>query len=313
MKVLVTGGLGFMGSDFVRYLCEEGLADSVIVFDNYSYSASERRIESVRSDINVIRGDIRNPEQVQEATSGVDLVFNFAAETHNDNSLLRPLEFVSTNTLGVANLLEAGRSNQFHLHQVSTDEVFGDMEVGSALRFNEESILRPSSPYSASKAGAELLALAWERSFHARVTISNSSNNFGLGQHPEKFIPRMISLILEGKKPQVYGDGLNVRDWLHVRDHSKAIWSIATRGTSGDRYLVGAEQLRSNLEILGSINAAFEMGPENIEFVDDRPGHDRQYASDASKLREELGWRPEGPAIEAWIVEEVARRKKSDI
>jgi dTDP-glucose 4,6-dehydratase len=306
MKVLITGGLGFMGSDMVRFLVSESLVSELRIFDNFSYSADSSRIASVSKHAEVIKGDLRNLDQVMHATSNVDLVINFAAETHNDNSLLRPLDFLETNTIGVANLLEAGRKNDFRLHQVSTDEVFGDMPVGANERFTESSVLSPSSPYSASKAAAELLCLAWARSFDADVTISNSSNNFGPMQHQEKFIPRMISLIREGKAPELYGDGSNVRDWIYVRDHSRAVWTIAKHANSGDRVIVSSEQTRSNLQVLEAINAAFGHGRENVRFVEDRPGHDRQYASDASYLRAKFGWTPTGPAIEAWISETVA-------
>ena len=306
MKVLITGGLGFMGSDMVKFLVGENLVSELRIFDNFSYSADVARIGSVSNQVEVIKGDLRRQDQVRNATSSVDLVINFSAETHNDNSLSRPLDFVDTNTNGVANLLEAGRENGFRLHQVSTDEVFGDMPVGSLEKFDESSPLSPSSPYSASKAAAELLCLAWARSFSANVTISNSSNNFGPMQHPEKFIPRMISLIHDGKAPELYGDGSNVRDWIFVRDHSRAVWSVAKHADSGDRVVISSEQPRSNLQILQTINAAFGHSPDNVRFVDDRPGHDRQYASDSSYLRAKFGWAPAGPAIETWISEVVS-------
>jgi dTDP-glucose 4,6-dehydratase len=238
---------------------------------------------------------------MKRITRDADLVVNFAAETHNDNSLVRPLDFVDSNINGVASLLEAARENGFRLHQVSTDEVFGDMPVGSEERFVEESPIHPSSPYSASKAAGDSLCLGWFRSFGVDVTISNSANNFGPFQHPEKLIPRSIELIRSGEKPKIFGDGSNVRDWINVRDHSRAVFEIATRAVSGSRYIVSAHNLVSNLELIHALNQCLGMPAHHFEFVTDRPGHDRQYASDSSKLRSDLAWAPVEKDLESWL------------
>lgn len=308
-KVVVAGGLGFMGSDFVRFLGSQHPELEVVVVDNFSYSADPERIAQLDSAPEILRADIRDLDSMLNVTAGADLVINFAAETHNDNSLKRPLDFVSANIDGVATLLEAARLNKFRLHQVSTDEVFGDMEVGSEGRFVEDSPIHPSSPYSASKAAGDALCLGWHRSFGVDVTISNSANNFGPFQHPEKLIPRSIELIRSGEMPKVYGDGTNVRDWINVRDHTLAVWQIATSATSGSRFNVSAHDLLSNNELIATLNAALGMAPDNFEFVVDRPGHDRQYASSSKKLRSELGWKPEGVPIRQWLSQLGATRQ----
>lgn len=302
-KAVVTGGLGFMGSDFVHFLVENQPDVEVLVIDNFSYSADLSRISGLENLVDVVKADIRNLDSMLELTQGIDLVFNFAAETHNDNSLTRPLDFVSTNIDGVANLLESARANGFRLHQVSTDEVFGDMEIGSEQRFNEDSPFRPSSPYSASKAAADSLCLGWFRSFNVDVTISNSANNFGANQHQEKLIPRSISLINSGQKPKIYGNGSNVRDWINVRDHSRAVWDIASKALSGSRYVVSAHNLVSNLELIRSLCLALGKPEDYFEFVVDRPGHDRQYASTSARLRSELSWEPVNTNLQDWLQE----------
>jgi dTDP-glucose 4,6-dehydratase len=302
-KVVVTGGLGFMGSDFVRFLRSENLEVDVLVVDNYSYSADLARLSTMKEMPSIINSDIRDFDAMKEITRDADLVVNFAAETHNDNSLVRPLDFVTTNVNGVASLLEAARENGFRLHQVSTDEVFGDMEVGSSQRFVETSPINPSSPYSASKAAGDSLCLAWFRSFGVDVTVSNSVNNFGPNQHPEKLIPRSIELIRVGEKPKIYGDGSNVRDWINVRDHSRAVWEIATRAESGSRYIVSAHNVVSNLALIQTLNECFGLPSKNYEFVNDRPGHDRQYASDSSRLRRDLSWKPIEKSLQQWLSE----------
>ena len=290
-----------MGSDFVRFLDAEHSELEVVIVDNHSYSADLTRLSDMKAMPRIINADIRDLDAMKEITRDVNLVVNFAAETHNDNSLVRPLDFVTTNVNGVASLLEAARENGFRLHQVSTDEVFGDMEVGSEERFVEDSPIHPSSPYSASKASGDNLCMGWARSFGVDVTLSNSANNFGPYQHPEKLIPRSIELIRDGQKPKIYGDGSNVRDWINVRDHSRAIWEIATRAESGSRYIVSAHNLVSNLALIQTLNERYGLPSDNYEFVNDRPGHDRQYASDSSRLRRDLSWKPIEKSLQQWL------------
>lgn len=304
IKIVVAGGLGFMGSDFVRYLCDLPDVDSITVIDNFSYSADERRLDGYKDRVLIVDCDIRDRMKVLQITEDADYVVNFAAETHNDNSLLRPMDFVSSNIDGVLSLLEAARVNGFRLHQVSTDEVFGDMEVGSLKKFTENSPTAPSSPYSASKAAGDSLCMGWHRSFGVNVTISNSANNFGPGQNPEKLIPNAIALIHAGHRPRLYGDGSNVRDWIFVRDHSRAVWEILTKAKSGERFVVSAEDLISNLNLVQILLEAAQRPLDYLEFVSDRPGHDRQYASSARKLRRELAWHPSHTGIRHWLSRE---------
>lgn len=304
--VLVVGGYGFMGSHFVRYILSQQGVSSVAVMDNLSYSSDPERLRDISGLFKEIIADIRDLESLKTLTRGFDVVINFAAETHNDNSLTRPGDFVSTNISGTFNLLECSRENDFRFHQVSTDEVFGDLPIESTDLFDEDSTIRPSSPYSASKAGADALVLAWHRSFGVPTSITNAANNFGIGQHPEKLIPRSMSLIYDGRMPELYGSGLNVRDWLFVEDHSSAVW-LAANGPAGERYLVGADQLVSNLELIRHINVCFGKDADAIQFVNDRPGHDRKYASNSTKIRNLLGWVPTGPSVFDWLTTTIQR------
>jgi len=290
-----------MGSHFIKYLLDGNLATQVTVLDNLSYAADQSRLSGYESHFSFKNCDLRDPGQLIEATVGADIVFNFAAETHNDNSLKRPFDFIQTNVMGTYNLLEAARQNGFHLHQVSTDEVYGDLPLGSSAKFTEASAANASSPYSASKAAGDQLVKSWVRSFGVSATITNSANNFGPGQHPEKLIPRTLALIKAGRKPQLYGTGSNVRDWLYVEDHSAAVWLVATQGKIGQNYIVSAQDLLSNLDLIRLINAAHGLPHDFIEFVPDRPGHDLQYSSDSSRLRNELFWRPSGVKVETWL------------
>lgn len=247
----------------------------------------------------------------------MDAIVHFAAESHNDNSIVDPLPFLRSNIEGTFTLLEAVRKHGVRFHHVSTDEVYGDLELENLESssseisrrfsgFTEESPYRPSSPYSSTKAASDLLVCAWYRTYGLPVTISNCSNNYGPYQHVEKFIPRQITRILSGERPQLYGDGLNVRDWIHVDDHSRAVWEILTRGRLGETYLIGADCERSNIDVLRMILAAMGKEPDDFDWVSDRPGHDRRYAVDASKLHRELGWQPVHTDFEAGLRETIA-------
>lgn len=305
MKLLVTGGAGFIGSNFVRRTLETRPEISITVLDSLTYAGSLENLSRELDQIQFISGDIRHKEVVDKALVGIDLVVHFAAESHNDNSLKHPDIFFDTNVLGTLNLVEAATRNGSRFHHVSTDEVFGDLDFDSTVRFTRHSPYRPSSPYAASKAASDHLVRAWVRSFGLRATISNCSNNFGPNQHQEKLIPQTISLIAAGKKPRVYGSGLNVRDWIFVDDHTDGIWSIIDNGELGQTYLLGANSERTNLHVVREILAIMGKSADYIDFVSDRPGHDRRYAIDASETTAELGWRPEEVPFEKHLPEVV--------
>jgi dTDP-glucose 4,6-dehydratase len=222
----------------------------------------------------------------------VDAVVHLAAESHNDNSLADPTPFVQTNVVGTFTLLEAARRHGVRFHHVSTDEVYGDLPLDSPERFTPATPYNPSSPYSSTKAGSDLLVRAWVRSFGVAATISNCSNNDGPYQHVEKFIPRQITNLIDGLRPRLYGAGRNVRDWIHVTDHNAAVWDILERGRIGETYLIGADGEKSNLEVVRTLLEIFGRDPDDFDHVNDRPGHDLRYAIDASRLRTELGWAP---------------------
>jgi dTDP-glucose 4,6-dehydratase len=291
-NLLVTGGAGFIGSNFVHYVIENSELN-VIVLDKITYAGNLLSLEGLPTNRYIfIQGDICNVENVKQAVQGVDAIVHFAAESHNDNSLGGPAAFVETNIIGTFNLIEAARSLDIRYHHISTDEVFGDLELDDQAKFNEATPYNPSSPYSATKAGSDLLVRAWVRSFGLKATISNCSNNYGPRQHVEKFIPRQITNILSGLPAKLYGDGKNVRDWIHVDDHSSAVYKILTDGVIGETYLIGSDGEKSNIDVLRLILR--EMGKEvdDFEHVRDRAGHDLRYAIDYKKIRDELGWRP---------------------
>jgi len=233
-------------------------------------------------------------------------VVHYAAESHNDNSLSDPGPFIRTNLVGTFTLLEAARKHDVRFHHVSTDEVYGDLELDDPKRFTEETPYQPSSPYSASKAGSDHLVRAWVRSFGVRATISNCSNNYGPWQHVEKFIPRQITEVIEGRRPRVYGDGLNVRDWIHTEDHSSAVLTILAKGRVGETYLIGADGEKSNVEVVKAILRHFGRSEEEIEWVKDRAGHDRRYAIESGKLRSELGWQPKFQDFDNGLADTIA-------
>src|SRR3954462_3000512 len=249
-RLLVTGGAGFIGANFVHHTVAHRPDVRVTVLDALTYAASESSLDPVRDRIEFVRGDISYAALLDELVGATDLVVHFAAESHNDNSLRDPSPFVHTNLVGTFTILEAVRKHGVRLHHVSTDEVYGDLELDDPKKFTPETPYNPSSPYSSTKAGSDLLVRAWVRSFGITATISNCSNNYGPYQHIEKFIPRQITNVLSGLRPKLYGKGENVRDWIHVDDHNSAVHAILERGRSGETYLIGADGEKNNLEVL---------------------------------------------------------------
>jgi dTDP-glucose 4,6-dehydratase len=303
--MLVTGGAGFIGANYVRQTVADRPDIAVTVVDSLGYAANLASLAPVRDQIDLITGSIADADLTARLVKDADIVVNFAAESHNDNSLADPRPFLESNVIGTWNLLEAARRYGTRLHHVSTDEVFGDLELDDPSRFTEESPYHPSSPYSATKASADLLVRAWVRSFGVRATISNCANNYGPLQHVEKFIPRQITNILLGVKPKVYGTGANVRDWTHVLDHNAAVQLIIDSGRPGETYLIGAECEADNLTVVRTLLRIMGKPEDWLDFVADRPGHDTRYAVDPAKLMTELGWRPRyrdlGAGLEATV------------
>ena len=294
MKLLVTGGAGFIGSNFILYWMEKHPADDVVNLDKLTYAGNLENLAAVEKNPKYVfvHADICDPKTVNVAMKGVDTVVHFAAESHVDRSILDPAPFVKTNVLGTQVLLDAALTNNVsRFHHVSTDEVFGSLDLGSSEKFSETSPYDPRSPYSASKAASDHLVRAYYHTFGLPITITNCSNNFGPYHFPEKFIPLAITNILEGKKVPVYGDGKNVRDWLYVEDHCRAIEAVLTRGKAGETYCVGGQTKDvSNLEVVRMILKLMGKDESGIEFVKDRPGHDRRYAMDATRIKKALGW-----------------------
>ena len=292
MRVLVTGGVGFIGVNFVRSTIATRPDAEITVLDAMTYAANPASLAGIEDRVTLEVGDVADEELVDRLVAASDLVVHFAAESHNDNSLRDPSPFVRTNLTGTFTLLEAVRRHGVRYHHISTDEVYGDLELDDPERFTAQTPYNPSSPYSASKAGSDLLVRAWVRSFGVQATISNCSNNYGPYQHVEKFIPRQITNVLAGRRPRLYGAGANVRDWIHVEDHNDAVWAIIERGRIGETYLIGADGEADNLTVVRTILELMGRSPDDFEHVTDRAGHDLRYAIDASKLRDELGWRP---------------------
>ncbi len=304
-SVLVTGGAGFIGANFVHHLMNNTDA-RVTVLDKLTYAASRESLDGLPSDrVSLVVGDVADGIVVNELVAVHDTVVHFAAESHNDNSLADPEPFIQTNIMGTFQILEAVRRHGTRLHHISTDEVYGDLELDAPERFTEDSPYRPSSPYSASKAGSDHLVRAWVRSFGVQATISNCSNNYGPWQHVEKFVPRQITNVIDGGRPKVYGDGLNVRDWIHADDHSSAVLAILRAGRIGETYLIGADGERNNLQVVMAILAHFGFGGDHIDFVTDRAGHDRRYAIESGKLRAELSWSPRFHDFEAGLADTI--------
>jgi dTDP-glucose 4,6-dehydratase len=294
MKLLVTGGAGFIGSNFVHYIQRERPDWHVTVYDLLTYAGDEDNLSDLNPDnYTFIKGDICDEASIDKAVADCDIVVHFAAESHNDNSLHSPWPFINTNIIGTYRILESVRKHNKRLHHVSTDEVYGDLGLNDPSKFTPDTPYNPSSPYSSSKASSDLLVRAWMRSFNVQGTISNCSNNYGPYQHVEKFIPRQITEILEGRRPKIYGEGHNVRDWIHTEDHSSGVLTIIEKGKIGETYLIGANGEKNNTEVIEAILTLMGKDPSDYDQVKDRPGHDMRYAIDSSKLREELGWSPQ--------------------
>ena len=292
MNLLVTGGAGFIGSNFVHATLRDHPECRVTVLDALTYAGSRASLAAAGDRVTLVEGRIEDVALVDRLVASNDVVVHFAAESHNDNSINNPLPFVTTNVIGTFTLLEAVRQHRRRLHHVSTDEVFGDLELDDPERFRETTPYNPSSPYSATKAGSDLLVKAWIRTFGVNATISNCSNNYGPYQHIEKFIPRQITNILSGRKPRLYGEGKNVRDWIHVDDHNAAVWAILERGQPGSYYMIGADGEQNNKTVIALILELMGKPADWYDHVTDRPGHDLRYAIDAGKIRRELGWTP---------------------
>lgn len=295
MKILVTGGAGFIGSNFIHYWLKNNPADEIINFDALTYAGNPDNLSDLEGDsrYKFIKGDITDEVAVNEAVKGVDLIVHFAAESHVDRSIKNSADFIHTNVEGTRILLEAAKNNgNIRFHHISTDEVFGSLEPGEA-KFTEETPYDPRSPYSASKAASDHLVRAYFHVHGLPITISNCSNNYGPYQYPEKLIPLFITNLIEGKKVPVYGNGQNIRDWIHVDDHNRGVEAVIKKGKIGETYCLGGGNEKSNLEITNEILDIMGAGPDMIEYVKDRLGHDFRYAIDFSKAQRDLGWSPQ--------------------
>ena len=301
-NIIVTGGAGFIGSNFVHYVYNNFPNVHITILDKLTYAGNQNNVKSILGDrVELVVGDIMDKELVDKLASKADAIVHYAAESHNDNSLNDPSPFIYTNFVGTYTLLEAARKYDLRFHHVSTDEVYGDLPLREDLpghgdlpgeKFTEDTKYNPSSPYSSTKAASDLIVRAWIKSFGIKATISNCSNNYGPYQHIEKFIPRQITNILSGIKPKLYGNGKNVRDWIHTNDHSSAVWTILNDGKIGETYLIGASGEKNNKEVLELILKEMHMPSDFYDHVTDRAGHDLRYAIDSTKLYKELNWKP---------------------
>jgi dTDP-glucose 4,6-dehydratase len=291
-RMLVTGGAGFIGSNFVHYTVRNHPEYEVCVLDALTYAGDNTTLSAVADQIEFVHGDICDTDVANRLVAKSDLIVHFAAESHVDNSLHDPEPFVRSNVIGTYTLLEAVRRHGGRFHHISTDEVFGDLQLDAADQFSEETPYDPSSPYSATKAGSDMLVRAWARSFGVAATISNCANNYGPYQHVEKFLPRQITNILRGDRPKLYGSGENVREWTHVDDHNAAVHLILSQGKLGETYLIGSGDECSNKQIMGLILELMDQPADAYDYVPDRPGHDLRYSNNTTKIRTELGWRP---------------------
>jgi dTDP-glucose 4,6-dehydratase len=314
IRLLVTGGAGFIGSNFIHYWLEQYPQDEIINLDALTYAGNLENLTTITNNphYTFIQGDIRDPAAVAKAMQNVDLIVHFAAESHVDRSILGPEAFVETNIKGTFVLLEAARQRNIRFHHISTDEVFGALALEDTGKFTEETPYRPSSPYAASKAAADHLVRVYYHTYGLPITITNCSNNFGPYQHPEKFIPRLITNLIDGEPLKLYGDGLYVRDWLYVKDHCRAIDATIRQGHLGETYVVGGMTEDVSNKRVAEIVLASETTPQSqIEFVPDRPGHDRRYSVNWVKIKRELGWQPEH-SFEEWLEETVQWYKNNE-
>lgn len=311
-NMLVTGGAGFIGANFVHYTIRNHPEYNVTVIDKLTYAGDKSNLDPVADKITFIEGDICDRELMDKLVGENDVVVHFAAESHNDNSLRDPWPFVYTNLVGTATILEAVRKHSKRLHHISTDEVYGDLELDDPAKFTEKTQYNPSSPYSSTKAGSDLLVKAWVRSFGINATLSNCSNNYGPYQHIEKFIPRQITNVLSGIRPKLYGTGENVRDWIHVDDHNSAVHTIIEKGTAGEMYLIGANGEENNKTVVETILEIMGQPKDAYDLVADRPGHDMRYAIDFSKLQNDLGWKPKYTNLRAGLEATIAWYRENE-
>lgn len=290
MKVLVFGGLGFMGANFVNWTRRNRPGVEIKIADAFTYAADPARLDGAES-LDIHQANLIHPDEYRSLLNWCDLVVNFAAETHNDNSLERPLDFYESNVLGLVHLMQGCIASDKPLLQVSTDEVYGDFPLDSDELATEEHPFRPSSPYSASKAAGDLAVMAWVRSFGLRAIVTHCTNNFGPKQNKEKFIPNVISRVRLGLPIRIFGSGLNVRDWIHVDDHTEALWTLLDAGKWNEVFNISAGNQMTNLEVVRQILTALNLPSHPVHHVRDRAGHDLKYALDSSKIRS-LGWQP---------------------
>jgi dTDP-glucose 4,6-dehydratase len=305
-RMLVTGGAGFIGANFVYHTLENHPEYEIRVLDALTYAGDRSTLTPVADRVEFVHGDVCDADLVNGLMAKADIVVHFAAESHVDNSLRDPEPFVRTNILGTFTLLEAVRRHGCRLHHISTDEVFGDLPLDTAEKFTETTAYDPSSPYSATKASSDLLVRAWVRSFGVAATLSNCANNYGPFQHVEKFIPRLVTNILIGDRPKLYGAGRNVREWTHVDDHNAAVHLILSKGTLGETYLIGSGQERSNKELMELALDLMGQPHDAYDYVPDRPGHDLRYANDTTKIRTELGLTPVHADLRAGLAATIA-------
>lgn len=297
MKLLVTGGAGFIGSNFILYWLKNNPSDSIVNLDKLTYAGNLENLKSIEDNKNYkfVKADICDFQTIEPLVKDCDIIVHFAAESHVDRSITGPAVFVQTNVLGTQILLDAARKYNKRFHHISTDEVFGSLELNSSVRFDENTPYHPNSPYAASKASSDHLVRAYYETYGLPITISNCTNNYGPYQFTEKLIPLFITNLMQNKKVPLYGDGLNIRDWIYVEDHNRGVELIIKKGKIGETYCLGGESEKSNLEIAKIILKEFGKDESWIEYVKDRPGHDRRYAMDSSKIKKELGFELKTP------------------